>query len=173
MMQRRALPVMALLLFAMQIAVVPAQTTDKPTPEFTLTLSRASLGGSLSKTTQVLSVTYTNISKGVDPGNTCATRGVFRRLKVVFNGVPVEQTKEDRQFDQALDKGNCIGANAAMVLQPGESKRGYLEYSTAKPGTYEFTVEQGTFPRDPTKNVVVRSNRVTIVVPERGEAYSF
>jgi hypothetical protein len=98
----------------------------------------------------------------------CASHGVFHRLKV-FNGNPVAPTKEDLQFDQALDQGNCIGASAAKVLQPGESKRTFLSYDTTKPGTYEFTVEQGTFPRYPAKNVMVRSNTVTIVVPDPGE----
>jgi len=96
--------------FAMPTLALHAQTSDKPAPGFTLTLSTASLGGSIPKTTQMLLVTYTNVSGDVDPGNTCAALGVFHKLVVVYNRVPVKESMEDERFNRWDETAGLIGS---------------------------------------------------------------
>jgi hypothetical protein len=151
-----------LMVFAAQALSLHGQNAKKPKPEFKLTLAKASLGGVVPETTQVLEATYINISKGEDHIGNCASEGAFY-LKILFNGVDV--TKDYPQHTGIRGALPCIGVPSASVLKPGQSKHGYLEYDISKPGTYEFTVEQDTFPDDPSKNVTVKSNTITVVVP--------
>jgi hypothetical protein len=157
---RTLAPYFLLALFAMQTPVLHAQTVDKPAAGFTLALSKSPDGEQTGKV--VLQATYTNTSKEVDGGRTCATLGAFY-LEVVYNGI--DETKDYQQHTSLRGAPPCTGIPFAMVLQPGESKHAYLYYKTRKSGTYEFTVVQDTFPKDPARNVTVRSNTVTIAVP--------
>ena len=154
------------LLFAIQ-GLASVGQSGRPKPGLKLTLAKTSFGGVVPETTQVLEATYINISKGEDHIGTCAQEGAFY-LKILFNGVDV--TKDYPQHTGIRGALPCIGIPSASVLKPGQSKHGYLEYDVSKPGTYEFTVEQDSFSDDPAKNVTVKSNTITIVVPEPGSA---
>src|SRR5580698_730539 len=154
-------------LFSLAIPIsIGAQSPEKPVPTFTLTLSKGMRSGSMPPNLQILNVTYTNISSKTSSGDTCAELGVFDTLTVLYNGVRVKPTRDELERNRRLDSGRCEGANAGLVILPGESRKFTLYYDAKKPGTYEFTVEQGTFPRDTTKNIIVKSNTVTLVVPK-------
>jgi hypothetical protein len=148
--------------FAMQTLGVHARTTKKPKPGFKLTLAKSSFGGMAPATTQVLEATYINTTWKKDHSDTCASIGAFY-LDIVFNGIDV--TKDYPQHTGIRGALPCIGIPSASVLKARQSKHGYLTYDVSKPGTYEFAVEQDTFPDDPSKNVTVRSNTITVVVP--------
>ena len=113
-------------------------------------------------------VTYTNLSQHVDAETTCSAFGAFYHLRVVFNGITEAETDASRKRRKDMEAAapGCIGSNPGRNLQRGQSRDDIIYYEKLKPGTYEFTVEQDGFPHDPKSNVVVRSNTVTIVIPE-------
>jgi hypothetical protein len=156
------------MIFAVQAIVVYAQSTEKPEPRFTLTLSMGRHGGEFSKNTQVLLVTLTNTSKEViDEGWCLAFHGMYN-LNVMYNGVPVEDTDAQKKYKKSRESGRCSGSYAGGPTYPGKTKEEYFYFDTTKPGTYEFTVTRETFPWNPEKSVTVKSNTLTIVVPEPG-----
>jgi hypothetical protein len=166
---RKLAPYFVVLLIVMQTILANAQTSEKPAPGFTLTLSMGWHGGEISKNIQVLVVKLTNISKEVIPRMVCDSYGEMNHLDVVYNGVPVEKTEAEQEYRKRWDAGDCHGgAGSAREehTKPGESREDILYYDTTKPGRYEFTVTRETFPGQPEKSVTVRSNTITIVVPE-------
>jgi hypothetical protein len=156
----------AVMFFAMQTIVAYAQTPEKPEPGFTLTLSMGRHGGEFSKNTQVLLVTMTNISKEVINNSWCLSFNNMYNLSVVYNGIPVEETDADRKYKKFRQDGRCSGSVVSRLVKPGKSQEDYFYCDTTKPGTYEFTVTRETFPWNPEKSVTVKSNTITIVVPE-------
>ena len=161
-------PYFLVMLFAVQTPVLNAQNPDKPAPSFTLTLSVPQRDGTMVPYQQVLLATYTNISKGVAYESYCGAFGALYQLVVTYNGVPVKESVEAQRRRKIAESGRCFGgtgSNPGRNLQPGQSRQDHLAYNTFKPGMYGFTVEQNTFPLNPSKNVTVRSNTVAIVVP--------
>ena len=122
-------------------------------------------------TYQVLVVKLTNTSKEVMYRTVCESFGGMYNLEVVYNGVPVEKTEAEKERRKKLEAGDCFhggGSAIAELTKPGETREDILYYYTAKPGTYEITATKETFPGHPEKSVTVRSNTVTVVVPEPG-----
>jgi hypothetical protein len=156
----------AVMFFAMQTIVAYAQTPEKPEPGFTLTLSMGRHGGEFSKNTQVLLLTLTNTSKEVINESWCAAFHGMYDLNVVYNGVPVEDTDAQKKYKKSRESGRCSGSYFGGPTDPGKTRQEYFYYDTTKPGTYEFTVTRETFPWNPDKSVTVKSNTITIVVPE-------
>jgi hypothetical protein len=164
---RKQVPLLAVMIFAMQAVIVYAQTTQKPEPGFTLTLSEGRHGGQIAKNIRVLLVKLTNTSKDINYEDVCLAFQGWYNLTVVYNGVPVEDTDKQREFKKQRATGECNGSRTARNLKPGESRDDLFYYDAAKPGTYEFTIDRETFPRNPDKSVTVKSNTLTIVVPEQ------
>jgi hypothetical protein len=154
------------LLIAMQTIVIYAQTPEKPAPGFTLTLSEGRRDGTMVPYQQVLIVRLTNISNEVNNLTPCESFGGMYNLKVVYDGIPVEETDEERKTRKRMESGECWGSLIAQHTKPGEFREDILYYNTMKPGTYEITATKKTFPGQPDKSVTVRSNTITIVVPE-------
>jgi len=153
-------------LFALQTVAIYAQTTEKPAPGFTLTLSEGRRDGTMVPYQQVLIVRLTNISNEVNNRTGCESYGGMYNLKVVYDGVPVEETAEESKARKRMESGECEGRGIAQHTKPGEFREDILYYNTMKPGTYEITATKETFPGQPDKSVTVRSNTITIVVPE-------
>jgi len=170
-------------MLVMQTAVICAQTPEKPKPGFTLTIS----GGnedSYYKGMYGIAVIETNISNAAIREGGClplAFRAGFS-ISVAYNGVPLEMD-ETKPTVLNLRKHQkhpvpCNGSMFSHEAQPGGGPQGAFEddlplstlYDMSKPGTYEVTVSKETFPHDPTKSVTVKSNTITIVVPEPGAA---
>lgn len=154
------------LIFAMLSVVIIAQTVGKPAPGFTLTLSVGRHSSEIPKNIRVLLVKLTNTSSDVNYEDACLAFHGWYNLTVVYNGVPVEDTDKQKEFKKQRATGECNGSRTARNVKPGESRDDLFYYDTSKPGTYEFTVDRETFPMNPEKNVTVRSNTLTIVVPE-------
>jgi len=57
-----------------------------------------------------------------------------------------------------------------FALQPGATRDRYLamgwDYPMTEPGTYELTVSRPSDAEHPEKSVTVKSNTITLVVPE-------
>ena len=155
----------AMVLAAHAIAAY-AQTSGKPEPGFTLTLSQSQVRHGLPVTYQVLVVKLTNISKEVMHRTFCDSFGGLYNLEVVYNGVPVEKTEAELKWRKDHETGMCAGSGGGENTKPGEDRFDTLYYNTTKPGTYEITITRETFPGQPEKSATVRSNTLTFVVPE-------
>lgn len=167
-----------ILILATQTATLYAQTPERPKPRFTLTISN---GGVDPLGRYLLSVTETNISNEVLRETQCMplTFEAGIKVSVVYNGVPLgmDETKPAVQYIRKKDKegkGHCHGKSYMQEAQPGGGPEGAFDgildvsllYDLSKPGTYEITVSKETFPHNPEKSVTVKSNTLSIVVPE-------
>jgi hypothetical protein len=164
------------LLLAMQTAVLRAQNFQKQTPKFTLAIFLYQPGGGHSATPgqpefRKIRVEETNISNEAffEEGGCLEDQGVFR-ISVLYNGALLEEkdaaARKKREADAKLERCGTKGFEA----KPGDSWTRYLsivwDYPMCKPGTYEITVSRETDPLHPEKSVTVKSNTLTIVVPE-------
>ncbi|MGP8173503.1 MAG: hypothetical protein ACLP7O_03020 [Terracidiphilus sp.] len=162
------------MIFAMQsiaaFAQAPRPGEARPAPGFTLTISEYhhEFGPALNR----LSVKETNISNEVitEPG--CMERHGLFSVSVVYNGAPLEEKDAPARRlreNQARDMG-CTSELGINPIKPGESRTHWVSvaaiYDVSKPGTYEITVSRETDPDHPEKSVTVRSNTLTVVVPE-------
>jgi hypothetical protein len=163
---RKLVPLFVVMIFAMHAVIAHAQTVDKPAPEFTLTLSLGRHGGEFSRNTQVLLVTMTNISKEVINNSWCLSFRNMYDLSVVYNGAPVEDTDAQKKYKNFRQAGRCSGSTVSRLIKPGKTQDDNFYYDTTKSGTYEFTVTRETYPWEPEKSVTVKSNTITVVVPE-------
>jgi len=154
-------------LIAVQVAALCAQTPEKPAPGFTLTLSEGRRDGTMVPYQQVLIVRLTNISNEVMHRTVCDSFGGMYNLEVVYNGVPVKKTATEQEYRKRLEAGDCLGGSAiAEHTLPGEDRLDTLYYNTVQPGKYEFTATKETAPGEPEKSTTVRSNTISIIVPE-------
>jgi hypothetical protein len=178
---KNLVPYFLILLFAMPMVPLNAQATEKPVPRFTLTIT-ANKGGMDALGRYVLEVIETNISNEVLHEAQCAplTFEAGIKVSVVYNGIPLEmdQTRPAAQMitNDKDSKGHCHGRIFLHEIKPGGGPDGAFDgilnlsllYNMSKPGTYEVTVFKETFPHNPEKSVTVKSNTLTIVVPEAG-----
>jgi hypothetical protein len=147
------------------------QDSAASTPDFSLMISQDRPNAMLPKNTEIIVVRKTNLSKEIMRESACTAFGVLYRLDVIYNGVPQKEPegkRERRESAEAVEAGKpaiCEGSNPGRALQPGESWDDTLHYHAEKPGTYEFTVEEKSFPKGGAESIVVRSNTLTIVVP--------
>jgi hypothetical protein len=164
-------------LFAVHAVATFAQRPERPAPRFTLTIS----GGDMdSLGRRVVKLTETNISSGVLQEGVCMPPifDVNIKVSIVYNGLPLEMD-ESRPAVQHIKRdnegeGHCPGKVFVHEAKPGGGPEGTFEdsldvsrlYDMSKPGTYEITVTKETFPHDVIKSVTVRSNTLTVVVPE-------
>ncbi len=163
---KRQMKYFVVLLIAMQTIVIYAQTPEKLAPGFTLTLSEQHPLGNTQPNAHMLNVRLTNISNEVNHRTPCESYGGMYNLKVVYDGIPVEETDEERKTRKQMESGECWGSLKAQHTKPGEFRDDFVYYFTDKPGTYEITATKETVPGQPDKSVTVRSNTITIVVPE-------
>jgi len=165
------------LLFAIQAVAASAQKPEKPAPRFTLTITD---GGADSLGRHIVALTETNISSEVLREGVCMP-GIFDaaiKVSVVYNGAPMEmdETRPAAQYIKGdkEGKGHCPGRIFMHEAKSGGGPEGAFEdnldisllYDMSKPGTYEITVSKETFPYSPEKSVSVKSNTLTIVIPD-------
>jgi hypothetical protein len=169
-----------LVLLALQTGTLDAQAPEKPAPRFTLSLSGEATALDTPRRF-TLKVVETNISNEVLREAQCSplTFEAGIKVSVIYNNVPLEMddTKPAVQYIREQDKegmGHCHGKSFLHEAQPGGGPYGAFDgilnlsllYDISKPGTYEITVSKETFPHNPEKSVTVKSNTLTIVVPE-------
>jgi hypothetical protein len=156
-----------------------AQTPEKTAPRFALTIS-TDKGGRDPLGRYTLEVVETNISYEVLREAQCAplTFEVGIKVSIIYNGEPLQmdETKPAVQYIRNQDKEHMGHCQKSLMheVKPGGGPDGAFDgifdisllYDMPKPGTYEITVSKETFPHNPEKSVTVKSNTLTIVVPE-------
>jgi len=170
---RKLAPYFVVLLFAISTAVLFAQTQEKPKPQFKLAISEYhhELGPRFNR----VSVIVRNISSEVffEPG--CSDMRDLFRVSVLYNGVSMdEKDAAARHRGEAEQAAFCTHELGLNPIKPGESFQVFLDladrYDLSRPGTYEVTVSRETDPDHPEKSVTVKSNTLTVIVPEPREA---
>ncbi len=98
-------------------------------------------------------------------------QGVFS-VSVVYDGVALEEREPAARKKREANARQkpCMLPLSRAVINPGESWTRYLvfsaDYPLCKPGTYEVTVSRESDLKIHEKSVTVKSNTLTIVVPE-------
>jgi len=158
------------LFFTMPTVVLRAQTTKMQEPKFSLTISMFQPGGSENPSFHDLRVVETNTSSEAIFEDGCLeTRGIFR-ISILYNGRPLQERDEvaRKRRDADARSGRCRAM--ASMIDPGQSWERYValswDYPMTEPGTYEITVSRESDLDYPEKSVSVRSNTITIVVPQ-------
>lgn len=164
-------------IFAFQATVLRAQSVERPTPWFTLSIAEKPLSAENSPGAHILQVKYTNISNTVQQDN-CVNRPQAYETVVLRDGVQVGKKKrKSEDSDEASDprrvKVPFTGAVTCGRITKGVPPQTSVTfplwissyYDMTEPGTYSVTVKRETFPNDPAKSVTVWSNTITIVVP--------
>jgi hypothetical protein len=154
-------------------AVLIAQAQQKATPTFSLAIEEVQLSTSAGYTANdhELIVRYTNITDTIQKDN-CAVTPTAYKIVVLRDGLPVEQIKpkDDDTGQSTALQDTCHGINRG--IDPGKTAKFTLwvspDYDMTVPGTYEITVTRETDPWNLAKSVTVKSNTLTIVVPEPG-----
>jgi len=160
------------LLFAIQVAPLFGQSNDESGKAgFTLTLSYHYDHSTFERNVIALDVTLTNTSKETMYESPCAAFGGLYEVVVVHNGVPVDENSEERAHREQMERGEakggvCMGSDPGRHAAPGKTLKDILRWGTDKHGTYQFTVQRKAFPRSSSQSVTVRSNTVTVIVPE-------
>lgn len=164
-------PLALILLVALPALV--AQTRGKQEPQLRLAISEWRHG--LPESYHWVEMTVTNVSDEVflEPG--CSESRDMYRMTVLYNGAPLEEkdavSRHRFESEQAQMCTKELGVNE---VKPGSSFQIFLRvswvYDMTRPGRYDVTVSRETFPNDPDKNVTVKSNTLTIIVPVPGDA---
>lgn len=171
------------LMFLASAMALFAQTPGRPAPTFALAIEEKPLEAENTPGTHIFLVKYTNVSNIVQQDGCMVTPSAYS-IVVLRDGVSVEKRKSKRVTGGTTEENgtrprihvtyteadSCNGVNQG--LRPGESVKFPLWVSSAydltAPGTYEITVTRETDRWDPNKSVTVKSNSLTIVVPESG-----
>ncbi len=167
-----------MLFLAMQTTVLFAQSAERPTPWFTLSIEAQGQEAWMPRGARWLQVKYTNVSDLIQKDN-CANIAWVYNMVVLRDGAPVEKKKRKTVEDDADETPNsrriqvhhterdaCGGATGG--IPSGATVRFPLEvsfYYDMTPGTYTITVNRETYPFEPAKSVTVWSNTVAIIVP--------
>jgi hypothetical protein len=148
-----------------------AQGPAEAVPQFTIGISEYrhdSRGPGVHR----IRVIETNISNRDLHLEGCAqSRGLFR-FSVAFNGVRLAE-KDDaaqRNLQEKMRKTSCTSSSINDVLKPGAS---YAEivtvphtYDMSRSGTYEIIVSRDASSDPAETGATIKSNTITIVVPE-------
>jgi hypothetical protein len=167
-----------LMLLSSAIALL-AQSPESKALKFALAIEEKPLEAENTPGTHILLVKYTNLSDKVqwDP---CVVSPWEYKLAVLRDGTQVEKKYAYRKKTEEhlppgaikLELDERKVCSATDRLNPGQSVKFSLwvtsNYDMTVPGTYEITVTRETDPWNPEKNVTIKSNTLTIVVPEPG-----
>ena len=120
--------------------------------------------------THLVNVKITNKSNQTSCETIQANYSWKFKIAVLLDGMPLEEREEIQKIRK---QGTPKGYGSFRMLRctkPGETATQGLNitnfYDMSKPGTYEITVTRETDPDHPDKSVTVKSNTITIVVPE-------
>jgi hypothetical protein len=175
MVERRAFPQDA------NSVVVKSNTLSVEVPESDKTvLSGAifnlalSVSGHVSFQPSVLDlvITLTNTSTNVMYFDSpCGAFGGLFKVDVALNGVPMDEPELARKKREGYEGGEskggfCSGSDPGRRAAPGESLEYHLYWDAKEIGTYDFAVERKTFPHDLANSVTIKSNTVSLVMPQ-------
>jgi hypothetical protein len=157
-------------LFALQTIIVFAQEPEIPQPRFTLSIEEDKDAAQLNPGLHRLLVKHTNVWIGneIDMFHEEA-KGMYNMI-VLHNGVRAAERPalwELRRYRKA-DTDHVL--QNPRMLRPGETWKDTLDvsdyYDMSGPGTYEITVTRESLPLDFSNSTLVRSNTISIVVPQ-------
>jgi hypothetical protein len=161
----------AVMIFATQAFAAYAESSEKTEPQFTLTISE--YHGEFGPAFDRIMVKETNISQTViyDPG--CQAERGWITLSVLYNGMPLEEKDAARRRHWEKHYSEfCTFGGGVNGIKPEESKEYFMsvawKYDVSRPGTYDVTASMESDRDHPEKSVTVRSNTITVVVPETG-----
>jgi hypothetical protein len=167
----RALYALVLLFATHDSIFLRAQAIERPKPKFTLRIFDDSICGTNSVCYRGLLVVETNTSMEPIVEVGCPElQGVFS-LFVLYEGHPLAaQHRAKARRNRIGDVKSDFVCLAYNEVDPGQSFTSHLgigwNYPMTEPGTYEFTVSRESDPEHPDQSVTVKSNTLTIVVPE-------
>ncbi|MGD0548575.1 MAG: hypothetical protein ABR991_12200 [Terracidiphilus sp.] len=152
-----------------QAAVICAQSPQKSEPQLALAISE--WHGELGPRFDRVRVIVTNTSKDVfyEPG--CSDMRDIYHVSVSYNGTLLEEKDAAaRHRGEAEQAAFCTHELGINPIISGGSFQLWFDladrYDLLKPGTYEVTVSRETDPDHPEKSVTVKSNTLTVIVPE-------
>jgi hypothetical protein len=178
---RLGINLLALLLLVSGAALF-AQTPEKLAPTFALAIEQKPPEAENAPGTLILLVKYTNVSNVIQYDDCMITPSAYRIL-VLRDGIAAEKGKPKRATEinneenstgyrikvTHTEQDTCRGG-VDKGLNPGQGVKFPLwvssEYDITVPGTYDIAVTRETYPLNPEKSVTVKSNTLTIVVPE-------
>lgn len=158
-------------------SALSAENPENREPKFTLAISLFQPGGGHSAMPgqpefREIRVIETNTSNEPLLEAGCWERqGVFS-ISVIYNGVHLAERDAGarKKREEQARQTPCMLPASHAVINPGESWTRYLvfsaDYPLCRPGTYEVTVSRESDLEHPEKSVTVKSNTLTIVVPE-------
>jgi hypothetical protein len=158
---------MVVMIFAVQVFISYAQSSEKTEPQFTLTISEYhhEFGPALDR----INVKETNISQEViiDPG--CAGERGFITSTVLYNSLPLKEKDAARRHHWEKHYSEFCTSGGG-IIKPGESIQHLVslafKYDLSRPGTYDIFVTMESDPYHPEKSVTVKSNTITVIIPE-------
>jgi hypothetical protein len=158
--------------------VLFAQTTAAT---FALDIAEKPLEAENTPGTLILLVKYTNVSDKVSRDACMVTPDAYNIL-IKRDGIAIKMKKSENETEndseesstglriEVTQRGNPCSISDKAGLNPGQSVKFSLwvssDYDMTIPGTYEITVTRETDPWNPKKSVTVKSNTLTIIVPE-------
>jgi hypothetical protein len=173
-----------LLLLSTAVALF-SQAPEKPAPKFALSIEEEQLGHGYSATDHELIVRYTNVSDAVQKDD-CVVSPVAYKMVVLRDGLPAEKRKVRSEItDESQNSGKTNAYHIKVHYSEADSCQGITrgidpgrivkftlwvssEYDMTVPGTYEIAVTRETDRDHPEKSVTVKSNTLTVVVPQPG-----
>jgi hypothetical protein len=166
---RRLGSFLVMMVFVIFAAVATSQTTGNSEPGFTLSISVFHRGG-MPPNTHLLDVKTTNTSNVRSCETVRPNHSWKFNISVLLDGIPLEEKEGIQKIRKEGIPRGYGGFVQLWCTKPGESALEELNvtdfYDMSKPGTYEITVSRETDPDHPDKSVTVKSNTLTIVVPQ-------
>jgi hypothetical protein len=154
--------------------VLLPQVAEKPKPRFSLAIEEDKNAARLNPGLHRLVVKYTNVWEGDEIDMFYKEAEGMYNMSVVRDGIRVAETPamwELRRYRKA-DNDNVL--KNPRVLRLGQSWTDPLDvsdyYDMTQSGTYEITVTRESLPLDPANSVLVKSNTISIVVPQGAAA---
>jgi hypothetical protein len=166
----RMLPSLFLtVIIATHLTAAFAQENETIEAEYTITLRRWAQGEFPAGFYGVL-VELTKTSNESIREKFCPNQNNGYNFSVLFNDVAMEELPRIQELKKEGALNGC-GAHGVMAnLKPGDSHPYWMPisnyYDMSKPGTYQITVTRETVPGYLLISTTVKSNTVTIAVPE-------
>ena len=168
---------LAVLLFAVQAVFSFAQEFKKPEPTFALSIEEDKDAARVNPALHRVLVKFTRVAIGAEVEEFHEEAMGMYEMIVLRGGILVKETDAMRELRSCRLRDGSPTIRNPRLLKTGESWTTPLDvsdyYDMTRPGTYQITVTRGTlpFPLLAAYSTTVRSNTITIVVPQKaGEA---
>ena len=156
-----------LMIIATHLTAVFAQENETVEAGYTITLSRWSEGG-FPPGFYGVEIELKSTSNELIRQSFCPFGDGGFKVSVLYNGVPMEELPRVQKLRKEGWFNTCRGP--VPDIKPGGSFPIWVQlsdrYDMSKPGSYQVTLTRETVPGYPLISTTVKSNTLTIVVPE-------